>query len=259
VARVYLIAALLFSGCVVGERHQATVQRTWPAEGIRVVKIDSVDGSLNVEAGSAHDISLVANVRSFTLPRKGAENDGYFQTEVRGDTLTIGQKRNRVRVSFPFFHRNNVRIDYSLRVPPTVALDLKTVNGRIATRGIEGETELVTVNGQIDAEVAGAKEMSARAVNGRIRATFVRDFTGANLKTVNGRVTAILPASASFSCNLSQVNGDFEASFPLSIHSHPGNRRVSGEVNGGRYRLHITTVNGDVEVHHTKAGAKPVS
>jgi len=27
--------------------------------------------------------------------------------------------------------------------------------------------------------------------------------------------------------------GDVEAAFPLSIHSHPGSRRVSGEVNGG--------------------------
>jgi hypothetical protein len=260
-ARVYLIAALLTAGCVVGERHEATIERKWPASGIRTVKIDGVDGSLTVEAGAASAIVLVATVRSRGFsPQKGAENDGYFETELVGDTLQIGHKKKRVRVHFPFFSQSEVRVDYALKVPPTVALDLKTVNGRIATRGIEGETQLVTVNGQIDAEVAGKSEMSARAINGRIRATFVRDFTGANLRTVNGRVEAILPASASFRCNLSQVNGDFEASFPLSIHSHPGSRRVSGEVNGGRYSLRITTVNGDVEVQHTTSVApKPVS
>ena len=48
-------------------------------------------------------------------------------------------------------------------------------------------------------------------------------------------------------------NGDFEASFPLSIHSHPGNRRVSGQVNGGQFELQITTVNGDVDVQHVPA------
>jgi hypothetical protein len=67
---------------------------------------------------------------------------------------------------------------------------------------------------------------------------------------VNGGVEALLPGSASFTCDLSQVNGDFEASFPLSIHSHPGSRRVSGQVNGGQFELQITTVNGDVEVQH---------
>ena len=57
------------------------------------------------------------------------------------------------------------------------------------------------------------------------------------MKTVNGGVTAALPPSASFTGDFSQVNGDFEAAFPLNIHSHPGSRRVSGEVNGGRYEL----------------------
>jgi len=66
-------------------------------------------------------------------------------------------------------------------------------------------------------------------------------------------VTAVLPASASFSGDFSQVNGDVEAAFPLNIHSHPGSRRVSGEVNGGRYSLRITTVNGDIKVDTGKA------
>jgi DUF4097 and DUF4098 domain-containing protein YvlB len=255
-----LIAALLMAGCMgVAERHQATVERTWPADAIRTVKIEGVDGSLTVEAGTKNEIALVATVRSFGVsPKKDAENSGYFETELSGDTLRIGQKKRKVHVHFPFLGKRELKIDYALRVPPSVSLDLKTVNGRIATRGIEGETALVTINGTIDAEVEGKREMSARAVNGRIRAKFVREFSGANLRTVNGPVEAILPESASFSCNLSQVNGDFEASFPLSIHSHPGSRRVSGEVNGGRFSLRITTVNGDVEVQHIQK-RKPVS
>jgi len=59
--------------------------------------------------------------------------------------------------------------------------------------------------------------------------------------------------SLSFSGDFSQVNGDVEAAFPLNIHSHPGSRRVSGEVNGGRYALRITTVNGDIKVDTGKA------
>jgi DUF4097 and DUF4098 domain-containing protein YvlB len=81
-----------------------------------------------------------------------------------------------------------------------------------------------------------------------VRAKFLESFQGARFKTVNGGVEAILPQNASFAVDLSQVNGDFEASFPLSIHSNPGSRRVSGEVNGGRHDLKIVTVNGDVEL-----------
>jgi DUF4097 and DUF4098 domain-containing protein YvlB len=81
-----------------------------------------------------------------------------------------------------------------------------------------------------------------------VQARFLDDFHGARLGTVNGRVVATLPTSASFLCDFTQINGDFEAAFPLNIHSHPGSRRVSGDVNGGRYALKISTVNGDIKI-----------
>ncbi len=257
--RVYLLALTFFAlSCAVGERRETTITRSWPAAGIRTLKINEVDGSLNVKAGSVDQITLVARVRHYgNRTEKDDPNLGFFLTEVDGDTLRISQRRGRVTIVFPGFGSNRPHIDYELRVPATVALDLKTVNGRITTRGTEGEAELVTVNGGIDAESAGLRDFYAKAVNGQVRAKFLRDFNGATLKTVNGRVEAILPASASFTCNLSQVNGDFEASFPLSIHSNPGSRRVSGEVNGGRHQLQITTVNGDVEVQHLNVPPAP--
>ena len=113
-----------------------------------------------------------------------------------------------------------------------------------------GVSQLVSV----DLETAGTQEVSAHTVNGRVRAKFLQSFQGANLKTVNGSVDAVLPPTASFACDVAQVNGDFEASFPLSIHSHPGSRRVSGEVNGGKYDLRIVTVNGDI---HLEGGVAP--
>lgn len=141
-----------------------------------------------------------------------------------------------------------MHIDYVLQVPASIALDVNTVNGRIAARGIGGETEVVTVNGTIDIETPGTSELRATTVNGRVKAKFLQSFSGAKFRTVNGGLEAAMPASASFNVELSQVNGDFEAAFPLSIHSNPGSRRVSGDVNGGKYELKIVTVNGDVEL-----------
>ncbi len=247
---VYLPLFLLLTGCVVGARHDATIQRQWPAAGIRTIEVVGVDGSLDIQAGPPNQVSLVARVRSIGVePRPREENQGFFETDLSGDRLRIGVERG-VHVGFPFVLRSKLSIDYTLRVPPEVALDLKMVNGRVLTRGVDGETEVTTVNGPIDVETTGTNELRAHTVNGSLHAKFLRDFRGARLKTVNGRVQAFLPPSASFTCDLSQVNGDFEAGFPLSIHSNPGSRRASGEVNGGKYELQITTVNGDVEVQH---------
>jgi DUF4097 and DUF4098 domain-containing protein YvlB len=249
--RTVPLAALLLSGCVAGERHAVTVNRQWPAAGIERVEVRGVNGDLRVEASNASVVTLVAKVKARGLAPSKDQNRGYFDTEVEGNTLRIVQKKRTVR-GFPFKMGTKLEIDYALRIPEHLALDLTTVNGRIATRGTVGEAKLTSVNGTIDSEVLRADRFQAQTVNGRIRAKFLSDFRGARLKTVNGGVLAMLPASASFTCDLSQVNGDFEASFPLSIHSHPGRRRVSGEVNGGRYELQITTVNGNVRVQHVE-------
>ncbi|HUP61463.1 MAG TPA: DUF4097 family beta strand repeat-containing protein [Thermoanaerobaculia bacterium] len=255
---LYLLASLLIlAACDYerfhdgkGSRRTYSVSRTWPAAGIRHVKVTEVSGNVRVDPSLTDQITLEATVRGRRLEAKqGVENSGFFLTEIDGDTLRIGRREHRRKLRFNiFFGHQDRTINYVLRVPPAVSLELRTVNGRIATRGIAGETEATTVNGTIDVEVTGAEELAATTVNGRVRAKFTKEFNGAQFKSVNGGVEAFLPNDASFSVDLAQVNGDFEATFPLSIHSQPGSRRVSGEVNGGQHRLKIVTVNGDVEV-----------
>jgi hypothetical protein len=250
---VALLTIVVATGCDVHERRsgnarRATITRNWPAAGIREVKVFEVSGSITVEAVAGNEISLLASAKGDLDVQKGKENDGLFTAEIEGDTLRIGRKEEKRKGFHFFWDMDDVEIDYVLKVPPTVALDVSTVNGRIATRGTEGETEASTVNGSIDIETAGTHELQATSVNGRLRAKFTKSFQGARFKTVNGSVEASLPQNASFSVNSSQVNGDFEASFPLSIHSNPGSRRVSGEINGGQHELKIVTVNGDVEL-----------
>ena len=230
----------------------ATITRNWPAASVRELRVFEVDGSISVEAVPGSEIALVATARGDLDLQKGVENDGLFETKLEGDTLSIGrkeQKRGRFKINIPFlFGREEKRIDYVLRVPPSLTLEVMTVNGKIVTRGVEGETQATTVNGRIDIETPGIAELRATTVNGKMKAKFTRDFQGARFKTVNGGVEAFFPQNASFAVDLSQVNGDFEASFPLSINSNPGSRRVSGEVNGGKHDLKIVTVNGDVEL-----------
>ena len=227
-----------------------TITRTWPAAAITNLRVAEVDGSISVEATPGTEISLVAEIKGDLTDhvKPNAENQGIFDTVVEGDTLRIGRQEKENRKFRFFWNDDRIRIHYKLKVPPQIALDANTVNGRIISRGMEGETEAQSVNGTIDVEVVGSNELEATTVNGRVKAKFTKDFQGAKFRTVNGGVEATLPQTASFTIDLAQVNGDFEAAFPLSIHSHPGRRRVSGEVNGGQHELKIVTVNGDVEL-----------
>ena len=233
---------------------QVSITRAWPASGIDQLKVTEINGSISIEAADTKVVSLVATAKGDLERKAGAENQGLFETSLEGGTLRIGRtKHNRHDFQFRFLFGNgdDMRIDYVLKVPASVDLSTSTVNGRITTRGMQGETKAVTVNGTIDVESDGSGELQAATVNGRVKARFTHGFSGAQFKTVNGGVEATLPSSASFDVDLSQVNGDFDASFPLHIHSSPGSRRVSGEVNGGNHRLKIVTVNGDIELRRS--------
>jgi len=249
-----LFAVSLLAACVPLEHHTARFENKWPATAINRLDIHEVNGTISVDGNSPGEISLVAVVHARGVePDPKKEYQGFFATELDGDTLTIRTKHEH---GIHFGWGRDVRVDYELRVPPTVTLKLVTVNGRIETRAIAGETAATTINGELDIEATGSSEVAARTVNGRVQAKFLNDFHGARLGTVNGRVIAILPPSASFSGDFTQVNGDFEAAFPLNISSHPGSRRVSGDVNGGRYALKISTVNGDIKIDNGVTAAR---
>ena len=241
-----LPAVLIVAGCYPVEEHSARFERSFPAADIKRVEVREVSGTIHIDGDSPNEIRMTAAVRARGVaPNPREDYQGYFHTNVEGDTLAIETRDSH---HGNFFFGREIRVDYELHVPPSVALELTTVNGRIETRAIDGEISATTVNGVVNAESTGSNELHAQAVNGRIEARFLNDFHGARLSTVNGRVTAVLPPSASFYGDFQQINGDFEAAFPLNIHSNPGSRRVSGEVNGGRYPLRIETVNGDIKV-----------
>lgn len=235
-----------------GAEKSLTFNKSWPATDIERLCVVEVDGTITVEAADTNEISLVAVATGDLQLKPEKENQGLFETSIDGDTLRIGRQQAKKKKFHFMWDEDDLRIEYALKVPRGMELDVNTVNGRITTRGIEGETEATSVNGTIDVEVSGENELAATTVNGRVKARFFKDFTGAKFRTVNGGVEATLPQSASFNVDLAQVNGDFEAAFPLSVHSNPGRRRVSGEVNGGQHALKIITVNGDVEL--TKLG-----
>jgi putative adhesin len=242
-----LLALALLSGCVPLEERTAHFEGKWPAGTVTNVKINELNGTIWVQGDSPGAITMTANVRARgKRPEPGKPYDGYLTAELEGNVLSIRSANEHHGFHFGF--GREITVDYELHVPQGTALNLVTVNGRIATRGIGGETSAKTINGAVDVEATGTNEVTCKSINGRIEAKFLSDFHGASLKTINGRVTAILPPSASFAGDFSQVNGDFEAAFPLNIHSNPGSRRVSGDVNGGRYDLKITTVNGDIKI-----------
>ncbi len=144
---------------------------------------------------------------------------------------------------------NDVKVEFTVRVPRRVLFVARTVNGHIDARSLDERTEAYSVNGRISIATRGLAV--AETVNGAIDVTMGRaDWTGTlDFRTVNGSITVTLPDDVNASVRADTHNGHVSSDFPMTIgSSRRGNRRVDGTIGSGGRDLRLSTVNGQIRL-----------
>jgi hypothetical protein len=144
---------------------------------------------------------------------------------------------------------NDVRVDFTVKVPVGVRFFGKTVNGGIDAVGLRSDVDVETVNGKIAIETTGLG--SANTVNGSIDAS-IGASTGTEpleFRTVNGNITVQLPKDTNADLRADMLNGGFESDFPVMVQSFRSrNRHIVGTIGKGGRDLEFHTVNGRIRL-----------
>lgn len=115
---------------------------------------------------------------------------------------------------------------------------------------------LNTVNGSVRVEEQGGP-LHVNTVNGSVEVVFSGPLQTADLETVNGSVTVTCARDSSFRFDLQTVNGKIRSDFPdVTVEGKWGPKEARGEIAGGRERLTVETVNGEVRVLSGDAAAR---
>jgi DUF4097 and DUF4098 domain-containing protein YvlB len=144
---------------------------------------------------------------------------------------------------------NDVRVEFTVKVPEGVRFFGKTVNGDIDARALRSDAAVDTVNGRIAVETTGTA--SAVTVNGSIDASVGASTWAESLefRTVNGSITVRLPKNVNANVHAGMMNGGFQSDFPLMVRSFGGrNRHVDGTIGSGGRDLDLHTVNGRIHL-----------
>jgi hypothetical protein len=251
--RKWLIAAALFAALPVfgaeGDFHW-----TGALNPGQTVEIKGVNGGIRAEYVSGTQVQVDArktarrsdlnSVRVEMVPHAGGvticsmyPGDGSRPNECRPGNE--GRMNNR---------DNDVKVEFTVRVPRGVRLVAKTVNGEIVGTGLQSEVEARTVNGRI--EVASTDLVRAETVNGNIAAQMGASSWNGELKfsTVNGSVEISMPPGVSADIKASTVNGAISTDFPLTVSGKFGPKSISGRIGNGGQPLKISTVNGGIQL-----------
>jgi hypothetical protein len=245
-------------GCV--RRHEDPQAFAWtgtiPAGSW--VRLRNLSGSVDVRRAPGNDIQVVAAKRWY----RSRARDIRFEAVRAGDNVVIcalwsrrgrcGEEdyRDSNRPSaLDFGRRSDMRVDFTVLVPPGVQVDAKTVTGDVDIIGAAAPVHASTVNGDLDVSTAVGPVIAA-TVNGdvTVRMDTLVGTDPVQLTSVNGSVTAELPAALDGDLDLSTVHGAYASEFPIATSGTFSEQRARGTVGSGGRSIRLTTVNGQVSL-----------
>ncbi len=232
------------------------------------------------ERSNNSDRESVCDVRQFTVVAAGtmtvnAEPNGGIQVDggPRGDILVqakvVGQAETQARArqiadavkvtATPsdvsadgpsgLGRREGWSVSYRLAVPTVSMLSLKTTNGGITIRDVDGNVEFRTVNGGVKlTNMAG--DVKGRTSNGGVDVDLDGPGwrgEGLDVETSNGGVHLRIPEQYSAHLETGTVNGGLNIDFPVTVQGRV-DRQISADIGGGGAPIRVRTHNGGVKV-----------
>jgi DUF4097 and DUF4098 domain-containing protein YvlB len=228
-----------------GPEQTERFSETYRVGGDAAVDLTHISGDVRVVTGRSNEVRIEAIKR---VRHRSADEARRLLGLLRIDVTQVGG-RLEVRTIYP---RSNTRslsasVDYTITVPQSAAVAVKTVSGDVSVTAVRGEVRAEAVSGDVDV-TATPNLALAKTVSGDVRA---RDIASNSLTigTISGTVIATALKVRTLDAN--SVSGDVQLS-DLQVERLMA-KTVSGEIEfagtlarGGRYEFNAHS--GDVRL-----------
>jgi DUF4097 and DUF4098 domain-containing protein YvlB len=242
-----------FSFGVAAGKAQETWTRSYKlAPGSRLELINT-NGKISAEPAEGDSVE-VSGVRTAKASSDDAAKELLGKVEMREE---VSGSSVRIEVRTPRFSgMSGHSVEWTIKVPKGVNVDLRTVNGGVRLQGLQGDIAARTTNGGVSGKGIISQNVQATAVNGGIEIEFGAPLAAdgkVEFETVNGGVEIGLPSESKATIAARCVNGGVQFLEGLDVKRNNENvsgreakRRLDGTLNGGGARVSLTTVNGGV-------------
>jgi len=233
-------------------------QETWTrsyklAPGSRLELINT-NGKISAEPAEGDSVE-VSGIRTAKASSDEAAKELLAKIEMREE---VGATSVRIEVRTPRLSgMSGHQVEWTIKVPRGVNVDLRTVNGGVRLTGLQGDIAAKTTNGGVSGKGIVSQNVQATAVNGGIEIEFGAPLAAdgkVEFETVNGAVEIGLPSESKATISARCVNGGVRVT-ELDVKKdnegaseRESKRRLDGTLNGGGARVTLSTVNGGVTV-----------
>jgi len=231
-----------------------TWSRTYTIQPGGRFELINVNGRITAESTDGKDV-VVEGKRSAKARSDEAAKERLAQLEIREE---VGASVVRVESRPPRMSGfGGHEIEWTVKIPKGLIVDLRTVNGGVRLNGLTGELYAKSTNGGIKGTRLIVDKIEASVVNGGVEIELdgPLDATDSvDLSSVNGGVTLALPAESKATITARAVNGGVRVSEDLKANQEEESqeferrRRFNGTLNGGGAKVSATTTNGGVRI-----------
>ena len=180
-----------------------------------------------------------------------------IREEVSDQNVRVESRPPRLNGGF-----NGHEIEWTIKVPKGLTVDLRTVNGGVRIDGLSGEIHAKTTNGGVKGIGIIPTVIEASSVNGGVTFELASPLDATDsvqLETVNGGAELTIPSESKATITARCVNGGVHVDGLDISKDEQGNdferkRRLNGTMNGGGARVELSTTNGGVRL--IRAGNK---
>jgi hypothetical protein len=212
--------------------------------GAAALSVDAApNGGISVTGGGRGDILVRAKVvATAQTEQRAREILSMVRVDAAPDKVAADGPRDLPR-------REGWHVSYELAVPTQTSLSLRSTNGGISVRDVEGRIEFRTVNGGV--KLSGlAGEVTGRTSNGGVDVDLEGATwrgTGLDVETNNGGVRLRIPEQYSARLETGTTNGGFNIDFPVTVRGRV-EREINADLGAGGPLIRVRTSNGGVRV-----------
>ena len=231
-----------------------TWSRTYTVEQGGRFELINVNGRVTAEATDGKDV-IVEGKRSVKGRSDEVAKEMLAKLEIREEVsgATVRVESRPPRMSGFGGHE----IEWTVKVPKGIVVDLRTTNGGVRMNGLSGEIHAKTTNGGIRGTNLVVDSLEASVVNGGVEIELGAPLDSTDtveITTVNGGVQFTLPSESKATIAARAVNGGVRAAEELKIQredessERESRRRLNGTMNGGGAKVNVSTTNGGVRL-----------
>lgn len=256
---------LLFTGLInlsFATSLEETFKKQLSAENVTSVSVSNQNGSIEVESWAKDQIEIIAYKKVRASSREKAEKlmelleieIDETGNRVRIETIHPRHSKNRdsgfLSWLFNLGDHGGASVDYIIKVPQKMDLDLNSTNGGLYVSDCEGIIDLRTTNGKIVAEnIKGST--NCKTTNGSIKAYLEKVYLKEDMtfRSTNGSIKVYLPGDTNADVEAKTTNGSINCDLPIRGKSKSSKRHFYGEINDGGSLIYLKTTNGSIKIY----------